>query len=294
MMSFACGPAGNAVAYQTAGAPGGRAVLVCHGLADSRRCIEQLDAAARALDLRLIAPDRPGIGRSEMRHLERVVDWVPDALAVLDAAAAERAAVLGISGGGAFAAACAALAPERLEALVLVAALGMPEWPSRGISPGERVSLALATRWPAFGGWFLGRLAALARVSGSAFHALATSELPAVDRRALAADPQRRAFLEGYLESFRGGHRGVAQDLRVLRRPWGLRLEEIGVRAAVHHGDADATVPLEHGRRFAAAIPGASLRIHEGHGHFSIIGEPAREWLAAAARASARQPRAGR
>ena len=39
----------------------------------------------------------------------------------------------------------------------------------------------------------------------------------------------------------------------------------------VHQGDADTTVPPQHARRYAAAIPGAQLQIHLGDGHFSIV-----------------------
>jgi pimeloyl-ACP methyl ester carboxylesterase len=42
--------------------------------------------------------------------------------------------------------------------------------------------------------------------------------------------------------------------------------------ASIHHGDADTTVPPQHARLFAAAIPGAQLQLHPGHGHFSILG----------------------
>ena len=117
-----------------------------------------------------------------------------------------------------------------------------------------------------------GRLAALARRSPRLFLRLATSELPTADRRALGQPATREAFLAGYLEAFRRGSWGVAQDLRLLTRPWGFELGSIRVPTSIHHGDADTTVPPEHARLFAAAIPGAQLQLHPGHGHFSILG----------------------
>jgi hypothetical protein len=41
-------------------------------------------------------------------------------------------------------------------------------------------------------------------------------------------------------------------------------------------------VPVEHAELYAAAIPGAQLRLHPGHGHFSIL-DAAPYFLAAAA-----------
>ncbi len=163
---------------------------------------------------------------------------------------------------------------------MLVSPLGLPEWPTHGMASGERLSLGVATHAPAFGGWFLGRLAALARRSPRLFLRLATSELPGIDRRALEQPAMRDPFLTSYVESFRRGSWGVAQDLRVLTRPWGFELGSIGVPTSIHYGDADNTVPPQHARLFAENIPGARLQLHPGHGHFSILGA-AREMLAA-------------
>jgi len=45
------------------------------------------------------------------------------------------------------------------------------------------------------------------------------------------------------------------------------RLGSVGVPTLVIHGDADILVPVENGRRVAAAIPGARLMEIEGMGH---------------------------
>ena len=69
--------------------------------------------------------------------------------------------------------------------------------------------LEVARHAPAFGGWFLGRLAALARRSPGLFLRLATTEMPGVDRRALEQPGMREVFLAGYAEAFRRGSRGL-------------------------------------------------------------------------------------
>ena len=95
--------------------------------------------------------------------------------------------------------------------------------------------------------------------------------MPGIDRWALEQPAIRDPFLANYLEAFRGGSKGVGQDLRVLTQPWGFELGSIRAPALVCHGDADLTVPVQHARLFAAAIPGAQLQIYPGHGHFSIF-----------------------
>ncbi|HEY4462044.1 MAG TPA: alpha/beta hydrolase [Streptosporangiaceae bacterium] len=262
---------GTVIAVEVAGEPGGRPVLFCHGLADSRLSVHPFAPAARKLGLRLVAPDRPGIGGTDPRRLGRLADWVEDAALVLDALDAGPAAVLGVSAGGSFAAACAARLPGRVRSLTLVSALGPPGWPTGGMASGQRLALQPARHAPAFSGWFLGRLAALARRSPELFRRVATSEMPGADRHAIGQPGMRDAFLAGYVEAFRRGSGGVAQDLRVLTRPWGFELGSIMVPVFIHHGQADTTVPPQHARLFAQVIPAAQLRLYPGHGHLSIL-----------------------
>jgi pimeloyl-ACP methyl ester carboxylesterase len=262
---------GSAISVAIVGERDAFPVLFCHGLADSRLSAEWFEQTARELGLCLVAPDRPGTGGSDPHRLSRVADWVADAALVLDALQADSAALLGVSGGGAFAAACAAALPDRFRSLLLVSPLGLPGWPTSGMAPGERASLVIARQAPAFGGWFLGRLGVLARHSPRLFFSLTATSMPDVDSRTLTEPAARESFLVNYAEAFRRGSWGVAQDLRVLTRPWGFDLGRINVPSVISHGDADTTVPLQHARLYAEAIPGAQLQVHPGHGHFSIL-----------------------
>src|SRR5215475_9389068 len=132
-------PDGRAITLEIVGDRDAMPVLLCHGLADSR-------LAAQELGLCIIAPDRPGIGGTDRHRLSQLADWADDAADVLDALHIDSAALLGVSGGGPFAAACAARLPGRVRSLLLVAPLGLPGWPTGGMALGERLSLLLASR----------------------------------------------------------------------------------------------------------------------------------------------------
>jgi pimeloyl-ACP methyl ester carboxylesterase len=266
---------GRVIAVEVAGDRDAKPVLLCHGLADSRLAAQWLAPAADKLGLCVIAPDRPGIGGSDPHRLDELSDWTGDAAAVLDGLGIQTAALVGTSGGGPYAAACAARMPGRVSGLMLIAALGLPEWSTDGMATGERLSLSLASRVPAFGGWSLGLLAALSRDRPQLFLRLAGTAQPDADIRALEQPEMRESFLRNYQEAFRSGSGGVAQDLRLLTRNWGFELASITVPTWVVHGDADTTVPVGHARRYAEAIPGARLQIYPGQGHFSILGRPA-------------------
>lgn len=273
---------GQTIALEDIGDHDATPVLVCHGLADSRLGALWFASAAKDLGLRLIAPDRPGIGGTDRRSLSQLADWAEDATRILDALQIDDAVLMGISGGGPFAAACAARIPGRVRSLLLVSPLGLPEWPTAGMAAGERFSLTLAAAAPGFGGWSLDRLAGLARTSPGLFLRLAQTAQPQADIRALEHPDMRESFLTSYVEAFRQGSWGVAQDLRVLTRPWGFDLSAIKAPTWVRHGDADTTVPVLHSRRYAEAIPHAQLHIYPGEGHFSILNH-ARDILTAVA-----------
>ena len=72
------------------------------------------DEAARAKGVRFIAVDRPGMGLSDYRPRRTLVDWPDDVIQVAAALRLDRFAVLGISCGGPYAAACAWKISERL------------------------------------------------------------------------------------------------------------------------------------------------------------------------------------
>ena len=76
---------GSVIAFEVVGEPGATPLLFCHGLADSRLSARLFTQAARELRLRVVAPDRPGVGGTDPRRLRRLVDWVEDAELVLDA-----------------------------------------------------------------------------------------------------------------------------------------------------------------------------------------------------------------
>lgn len=116
-------PDGRELAVDDLGDPGGAPVLYLHGAPDSRLSRHPDDALTAAAGVRLLAVDRPGIGRSTA-HPGRTLGSVADDLAaVLAAVGVERAAVLGWSAGAPFAVALAARHPALVTAVGLVAPL---------------------------------------------------------------------------------------------------------------------------------------------------------------------------
>src|SRR5579871_2073114 len=120
-------PDGRSLGYLQVGAPAGPAVFHFHGHGSSRLEALMLAEAAAAQGVRVIALDRPGIGRSDPKTGDRLLDWPADVAAAADALELDKFAVQGMSAGGPYALACAHLIPERLTACALVSAVPPPE-----------------------------------------------------------------------------------------------------------------------------------------------------------------------
>ncbi|HEU5433767.1 MAG TPA: alpha/beta fold hydrolase, partial [Thermomicrobiales bacterium] len=110
------------IAYEAVGAADAPAVLALHDLLADRTGFAPLRAALFAAGFRVIAPDLRGHGASGALSGRPypMVELTADALAVLDAADAPRAHVVGAGLGGAIALALAEAVPARVASLALL------------------------------------------------------------------------------------------------------------------------------------------------------------------------------
>jgi len=135
---------GKVTALQS-GNPDGEKILCLHGWLDNAASFIPLMPLLENYDV--VALDMPGHGGSQHRlpgYDYVFVDWIHDVLDVLDSLGWQKAHLLGHSMGGAIATIVAASAPERVDKLLLIEALG----PISGIAEeaGQRLRQAVAAR----------------------------------------------------------------------------------------------------------------------------------------------------
>jgi pimeloyl-ACP methyl ester carboxylesterase len=111
---------GRMIGFLQVGKADGPAVFHFHGHGSSRLEALPVSEQAVSLGVRLIAVDRPGIGRSSAHEGYRLLDWPDDVSEVADQLGIGRFAVEGLSAGGAYALACAYKLPQRLTACGLI------------------------------------------------------------------------------------------------------------------------------------------------------------------------------
>jgi pimeloyl-ACP methyl ester carboxylesterase len=113
------------IAGLRSGSKGAQPLLAMHGWLDNAASFVPLMPHLREFDV--VALDLPGHGASAHRasgYDYAFVDWIHDALDAIDALGWQRAHLLGHSMGAAIATLVAASAPERVEKLAVIEALG--------------------------------------------------------------------------------------------------------------------------------------------------------------------------
>jgi pimeloyl-ACP methyl ester carboxylesterase len=260
-------PDGRLIGYAEFGGPTGWPVFFFHGLPGSRLSGRLTDADALALGARVIALDRPGYGLSDDQPRRRLIDWPTDVANCADRLGIKQFAVAGISGGGPYAVACAALLPARVRAAAIISGLAPPDVPglAGGSSAQNRLLSALARRSPWLVRPLLGLISLMARrAPGLSRRQMAKS---GPDRTILADPAVANLFLADVREAFRHGSSGAAYEAWLLTQPWGFDLAAITVPVFIWQGEADVNVPPAMGHYLASAIPGARATFVPGAGH---------------------------
>lgn len=267
-------PGGRQLAYAEFGRADGAPVFYFHGSPSSR--LEPLligDEVLSRLGLRVIAPDRPGMGGSAFQPGRRLTDWPADVAALADALGLDRFAVLGNSGGGPYVAACAAKIPDRLRAAVIVSGGWRMDWPEAraGLPFPNRLTLLLARWAPPVLRLLLGMMKGAAQGKPEEEQAQLRQRMPPADSAAFMEPGRLEAFRLAMRECLRQGARGAAWDLGLYVRDFGFRLDEVRVPLMLFHGEQDSNAPIAMVRRAVAQLPAARLRTYAGEAHLSTL-----------------------
>lgn len=286
---------GRVLGFAEYGDPEGTPLLFFHGYPSSRLECGPADQLLRRLGIRALSLDRPGFGLSSPQPGRRIIDWPADVQEFVQAKDLSRFAVLGVSGGGPYALACA----HMLRCGVLTG-VGMfasaPPWVAgpHYMSLGRRMTRLAAVKWPTglralldatVGGlkWLVDTRPVAKRIdrwlevqdqekdSGKAKNSERAEEVRSVKR----TTSERREALVHLLigEPFAQGAEAAVYEAELLSsNDWGFRFEDVRYdRIRIWHGVDDKNAPILMIRYLADRLPQCTLQEFDGDTHYTMF-----------------------
>jgi pimeloyl-ACP methyl ester carboxylesterase len=223
----------------------------------------------------LVSYDRPGYGASTRVPGRRVSDAATDVAAIADALGLERFAIVGRSGGGPHALACAALLPGRVTRCAALVSIAPPDAPGLawfdGMARSNMDEYGTADRDVAlFTEQLLARADRTRRDPERLMNEL-RAELTHSDLRVIDDAVMRRLITSTYAEAMRVGGHGWVDDALAFRSEWGFQLTEVTGEVLLWHGADDSFSPVGHTDWLAARIPHAKVQVQADTAHFGAV-----------------------
>jgi pimeloyl-ACP methyl ester carboxylesterase len=230
------------------------------------------EALARA-GLRIIAPDRPGIGMSDFKPGRGFSDWPKDVAGLADSLGLQRSALLGNSGDGAYVAACAAAIPKRVTAVVIVSGAWRMDAPevAANLPFVNRMFWILARRFSPGLRVLLNTMRGPGKSSRDTELAKMRAHLAPIDFATLSEPGRLEAVQLSIHECLRAGTKGAAWDIGLYVRPFDFSVASIRIPLHVFHGTEDRNVPLALVRSVVRHIPTATLTEFVNDAHLSSL-----------------------
>jgi len=251
-------PNGRSLAICQWGVPDGVPVFFLHGTLGGR-LLRHAAGEYERHNLRVITYDRPGFGRST-RHQGRVVaDGAADVALIADQLGVGRFGVVGVSGGGPYALAVAALLPERVTRCATIVT-GAP-LDAEGLDFFADMDPQRREDWQ--------RIIA----GGEAYlledyqHTLAWLDEFEVQGAADSSTEDHDLVVAAFRDALAAGPYGLVDDCLAELQPYGFNLCDVVAPTRMMLARDATSVPANYGRWLLAHLPNAELEWVEG-GHF--------------------------
>lgn len=276
-------PGGRVLGYDQYGNQDGQPVLFFHGTPGSRLDwgLFEIDSLIARLGLRIIAVDRPGMGRSTFQSGRRFLDWPQDVIYLADALHLEYFSVLGYSSGGAYALACALKIHQRVRQVGVVSGDGPYYMPglTQDIDPVALWYLYLSRRLPRVYRQTQRLIKWTAQHTPGLFLAGFRSQLPEVDRTIFSQPNVQQTLIATFKESMRHGTRGDQWDTVLMMGQWDFEPQAIPIPVHLWYGQADRSTSPAMGHFLAEQIPQSIAHFYPHEGHLSLLANHAEEIL---------------
>jgi len=261
----------RALAYADYGPRNGRPVIFMHCWGGSRLHLPADVQPLYAQGLRVVVPERPGLGYSGLTGEDSLVVCPADVERLADHLGFDSFDVIGHSMGSIVAFAVARQLPQRVRSLTLVSPLSPLRTLSdlQGMLPVARLLAGISLRLPSAAPALLRLLIGRVRREPDVYFENILPHLPPVDAAVMSQPRVRARYLAAVAESIAHGDEGVVRDLRLQTCSW-EHLLPVPQPVTLWHGEADRHIPIMHSERLLALLPQAQLHRVPEAGHYFI------------------------
>jgi pimeloyl-ACP methyl ester carboxylesterase len=253
----------------------GHPTFFFHGLIGSHHQASYISAEAGRIGIRIIALNRPGVGRSEFVERKTALESVVDVEDVAQALEFDEFSLIGISGGTPYALAALAQLPHRVKTVTLISGMGPMKLPGalRGMDRRRRVALEVGSRFPAVArrGFRKAMRRFVADPEGLLDRLIATWSFP--DQEVFKRKSVYDLFMQDLHQVFTAGVGPVtlAHEL-ALYRNYGVTLRDLPREKPITlwQGLSDNIVPPAMAFKMALELPNCEAHFVSG-GHFVAV-----------------------
>lgn len=275
---------GRTLGYAEYGDSLGYPIFYFHGGQESRLSSIFMDSTARELGVRIISPDRPGVGMSTFQKNRQFLDWGKDIAELADSLGLEKHSIFGLSGGAPHVLSCLNSDSSRIENASIVS--GATPYNYKGTLKGMWFPVKLV-HW--FASWEKDKQ--LRKFIQNDFDGLENKPekrikqfqnyLPKPDKKLMTEHPEYGwEFIEGSKESYRQGINAVVQEWKLYVSDWQMELSAIHSPVNLWYGSSDKMAPAYRGEYYKKVLPNSKLKVIDNEGHFSLIRNHLEEILA--------------
>ena len=266
---------GRKLGFMEYGSPDGFPIFAFHGTPGSRVWFKEDDETVKANGIRFITVDRPGFGNSDQKSARTFVQFSDDIRELSQALNVDKFSVIGVSGGGAYSAACAFALSDLVYKAGLISTVNEFEngKPPKEMAFANRAAFTLARRSPWLLKYILNQQKKTIEQHPDKYVASIsknTKHLCESDRAVLAVKENAEAVMIQMKEAFKNGVSGTISEMKLYMKEWGFDCGKIKVPVELWHGTSDTLAPITSSQALARKIPSCNEHYVEGKGHFLI------------------------
>jgi len=265
---------GRKLEYTEFGDPDGRPLIYLHGILHSRKAFHPYSSFAEQHGIRIIAPERPGFGRTSPQRAVSLRSYSNDIEQLANHLGLQRLHLYGDGDAGPAALACANRLAHRVDRAAVTGCMPEPRFEDmEGMLPFDRKLHQMARVNPKAVLYPFSKIVIKALKKNNNYFELMAGDFCATDKAIIFSDAHQRIFRHTMenLEISPDNMNGFIRDYFGRLTHWDFEVEKTSPEIHLWHGVNDCFSTLQSAKSIAAALPHCTTHFIEPDGHYLFI-----------------------